>query len=122
LNSAAPGISKASLCNGKVTKRKQGKFFRSLCENLKTNMITTKAAHCSKNGSTKGESKYIKLIKCLEALDETKWPTDSDICFGKDPIKTLGKFFNDTGNRSTKNSSFSLCVIHRINHSTKRLK
>jgi hypothetical protein len=36
---------------------------------------------------------YTKLMKCLEVLDETKWLTVSDICFGDDPIKTQGKFF-----------------------------
>jgi hypothetical protein len=32
----------------------------------------------------------------LEVFDETKWPTDPDICFGDDPIRTPGKFFNMT--------------------------
>jgi hypothetical protein len=58
-----------------------------------TMMVTTKAAHCSKTGSTEAEPKYSKLMKCLEVLDETKWPTDSDICFGDDSISTLGKLF-----------------------------
>jgi hypothetical protein len=57
-------------------------------------MLTTEAAHCSKTGSAEGESKNTKLMKCLEVLDENKWPRDSDICFGDDPIRTLGKFFN----------------------------
>jgi hypothetical protein len=58
-------------------------------------MLKTKAAHCSRTGSTEGESKY-KLTKCLEVLDETKWPTDLHICFGHDSIGTPGKFFNMT--------------------------
>jgi hypothetical protein len=34
--------------------------------------------------------------ECLAILDENKLPTDSDICFGHDPIRILGKFFNMT--------------------------
>jgi hypothetical protein len=46
-----------------VTEIKQGQFFR---------ILTTEAAHSSKDGSTEGESMYTKLMKCLEVLDETK--------------------------------------------------
>jgi hypothetical protein len=67
LNSATPGIFQGiPLCKGKVTEMKQSQFFRSLCENIKTRMLTRKVAHCSKIG------KY-KLMKCLEVLDEIKW-------------------------------------------------
>jgi hypothetical protein len=59
-------------------------------------MLTTKTAQCSLTGSIEGESKYTKLIKFLEVLDEIQWQTDSDICCGDDPIRTLGKFFSMT--------------------------
>jgi hypothetical protein len=59
-------------------------------------MLTTEAAYCSKTGSTEGESKYTKLMKCVEVLNEIKWSTDSDICFGGDLIGTPGKFLKMT--------------------------
>jgi hypothetical protein len=97
LNSTTPGIfQRIPSRKGKVTEIKQGQFFRSLCGNLKTRMLTTEAVHCFKTGNTEGECKYANLMKCLEVPDETKWPTDSDICFGDDPTRTLGKFFNMT--------------------------
>jgi hypothetical protein len=79
-----------------VAEIKQVQFFRSLCENLKTRMLTTKVAHCSKTDSTEGGSKHTKMMKCLKVLDEMKWLTGSDICFGCDPIRTLGKVFKMT--------------------------
>jgi hypothetical protein len=50
-------------------------------------MLSTKAALCCENGSTEGESKYNKVMMCLEDLNEIKWLTDSDICFGDDTIE-----------------------------------
>jgi hypothetical protein len=47
-------------------------------------MLIIKAALYCDTGSTEGESKYAKLIMCLEGHDETKWSTDSDISFGDD--------------------------------------
>jgi hypothetical protein len=55
-----------------VAEIKQDQFFRSLCKKLKNSMLITKAAYCSKNGSTEGKSKYTKLMKRLEVLDEIK--------------------------------------------------
>jgi hypothetical protein len=65
---------------------------RGLCENLESKIITTKALHRSKPGSTESESKCIKLMNGSEVLYETKWSADTDISFGEDPIRNLGKF------------------------------
>jgi hypothetical protein len=70
-------------------------------------MLTTKTAYCCKTDSTKGEYKYTKVMRCLEALDITFRPTDSGICFGEDPIGTPDKLFNMT------QGTVQLCVIHQ---------
>jgi hypothetical protein len=59
----------------------------SLARPKSQDMVTAKAAHCSKSDSTEDESMCTKLMKHLEAFEETKLLRDSGMCLETTPYE-----------------------------------
>jgi hypothetical protein len=75
---------------GKVHKISQQDFFQKLSDNTSIRMI-----HMSSGSDTlSNRKKYSQLVHNLEILDRSKWPKETDLCFGEKQVRELAKEFD----------------------------
>jgi hypothetical protein len=73
---------------GKVHKISQQDFFQKLCDNMSIHMFTTRASHMSSGrDALLIRGKYNQLVHNLEILDRSKWPEETDPCFGDKQVR-----------------------------------
>jgi hypothetical protein len=81
---------------GKVHKINQQDFFQKLSDNISIHMFTTRASHMSSGSDTlSNREKCNKLVHNLEILYRSKWPKETDPCFGDKQIRELAKEFDE---------------------------
>jgi hypothetical protein len=75
---------------GKIHKISQEDFFQKLRDNISIRMF-----HMSSGSDTlSNREKYNKLLHNLEILDSSKWPKETDLCFGEKQVRELAKEFD----------------------------
>jgi hypothetical protein len=62
-------------------------FFQKL-NNMSIRMFTSRASHMSSGSDTLlNREKYNQLVHNLEILDRSKWPEETDLCFGDKQVR-----------------------------------
>jgi hypothetical protein len=68
---------------GKLHKITHQDFFQILSDNISIHMFTTSASHMSTvRDILSNREKYYQLVRNLETLDRSKWPKETNPCFG----------------------------------------
>lgn len=76
-----------------------GQFYRSLANNLRDRMLTTRSSHVKKNekAHAENENPYNKYLEYLKTLDPKTWPRNDErevnITYGEENIRSLCKLF-----------------------------
>jgi hypothetical protein len=77
---------------GKAHKISQLDFFQKLSDKISIHMFTTRASNMSSGSDTlSNREKYNQLVHNLEILDRSKWPKETDPCFGNKQVRELAK-------------------------------
>jgi hypothetical protein len=80
---------------GKVHKISQQDFFQKQSDKISIRMFTTRASHMtSGSDALSNRKKYNQLVHNLEILYRSKWPKETDPCFGDKQIHELVKEFD----------------------------